>query len=162
LTSHPYLPLFLVGGKGSVNVLTFKSPPVLVSEFSTNQKEYLDFLKFNNVGELFLGHDLNNNAYLWKLNRINKINTPLLTLNSKSRPTTDLTFINEGSVFASIYNSSSKPHYGMYDILMPQNKNIIAQENFNGTDILFSTPLNSVLIGNSKKGTVNFLDIRKN
>lgn len=90
------------------------------------------------------------------------MNTPLLVLSAKNRPTTDLTFVNEGTVFASIYNSSGKPHYGMYDLLMPSNRNLIVSENFNGTDILFSTPMNSVLIANSKKGTVNFLDIRKN
>lgn len=35
MTSHPHLPLFLMGGKGTVNVMTFKSPPAIVSEFNT-------------------------------------------------------------------------------------------------------------------------------
>ena len=65
-------------------------------------------------------------------------------------------------MFASIYNSSSRPHFGIYDLLLPGTKNIVAEEKFTGTDILFSTPMNSILIGNSKKGSVNFLDIRKN
>lgn len=55
------------------------------------------------------------------MNRVNKINSPLFYLNNKTRPTTDLTFINEGTVFASIYNSTSKPHFGMYDLLLPRN-----------------------------------------
>ncbi|CAD8077463.1 unnamed protein product [Paramecium sonneborni] len=162
LTSHPHLPLFLQSGKGMVNVMTFKSSSQVVAEFNTQSRDYIDSLKFNNSGELFIGHDVNNSAYIWKLNRINKLNTPLFLLNSKVRPTTDLTFINEGTVFASIYSSTSKPHFGLYDMLLPSNRNIVTQENFNGTDILFSTPLNSILIGNQKKGTVNFLDIRKN
>ncbi|CAK78149.1 unnamed protein product (macronuclear) [Paramecium tetraurelia] len=162
LASHPHLPLFLQGGKGMINVMTFKSSTQVVAEFNSQQRDSIDFLKFNNSGELFIGHDINNSAYIWKLNRVNKLNTPLFQLNSKVRPTTDLTFINEGTVFASIYSSTNKPHFGLYDMLLPSNRNIVAQENFNGTDILFSTPLNSILIGNQKKGTVNFLDIRKN
>ncbi|CAD8065848.1 unnamed protein product [Paramecium primaurelia] len=152
LASHPHLPLFLQGGKEMVNVMTFKQSSQVVAEFNTQQIDNTDFLKFNNSEELFIGHDVNNSAYIWKLNRDNKLNTPLFLLNSKIRPTTDLTFIYEGTVFASIYSSTDKPHLDY----------MISQEKSNGTDILFCTPLNSILIGNQKKGTVNFLDIRKN
>ena len=53
------------------------------------------------------------------INYRNKSKLPIFTISGKSRPTSDMCFINESSVVATIYSSSSKPYFAIYDMLLP-------------------------------------------
>jgi hypothetical protein len=111
---------------------------------------------------MLIGVDAGSNACVWKLHTGITSKLPVFSLSHKTRPSSSMCFVNEGSVVASIYNSTNRPQMSVYDLLLPSTKNTISTESFSGNDILFSSLTSTLLISNAKKGIVNFYDIRKN
>lgn len=104
LCSHPSLPLFAMGGKGIVDLHSFRSLTYLYT-YNSQSRDYIDKIKFNNNGDLLMAHDDANSLFIWKLYRANsKQSAPIFTLNGKTKPSTDACFINEGTILASIFS----------------------------------------------------------
>jgi hypothetical protein len=70
---------------------------------------------------MILGVDSGSNAYVWKIHTGIKSKLPIFSLSSKTKPVTDMCFVNEGSVVATVYNSTNRPQMSVFDLLLPYN-----------------------------------------
>jgi len=67
LVSHPKLPFFCTGAKGTINVWSFSGLRI-ISTLHMHNKELINSIKFNNFGDKVGAVDNSGDMYLWKFN----------------------------------------------------------------------------------------------
>mmetsp|Transcript_11583 Transcript_11583/g.10087 ORF Transcript_11583/g.10087 Transcript_11583/m.10087 type:complete len:338 (-) Transcript_11583:500-1513(-) len=100
IQSHPKLPFFCTGGKGLINVWSFMNLRSIATFHSTNPKEVISNIKFNNFGDKLGGVDASGDMHIWKFNMRHPLKMPIYTLGHGSKmQTLDFCFLNDSSVF---------------------------------------------------------------
>jgi hypothetical protein len=67
--AHPFLPFYLTGSKGIVEMWSSTNPYSRINEFRIPTKDSIIVLKYNLSGEKFGAVDAGGNFYLWKFNK---------------------------------------------------------------------------------------------
>ncbi|XP_076053753.1 rabconnectin-3 alpha isoform X2 [Oratosquilla oratoria] len=164
MTSHPVLPLYLLGCQdGSVVVREWHHSPVVARPRPGGTFAKVARLHFNQQGNKFGVMDGDGNLSLFQLGLASQTNKPFYSHQCHTKHGSDFVFVGSSSLIATAGQSSEHRNVAMWDTLMPQRKANVVSWNChdNGASALIYAPQHQVLISAGKKGTVCIFDIRQ-
>ena len=176
LVSHPQLPLYLSSNnKGIIFLYSYdnniyniskKIDEYYIDKIENNDIKYIkniNKIKFNSYGDNFMANDKEGNLFLWEFNHIQSRKIPKNIINNEKYNNfycDDMCFLNNTGVIATTTNYKKHNSY-LFDLLMPNKKQLINNTNIGGNFILSLNSSANLLIANDKPGCISFMDIRK-
>jgi len=155
MVAHPFLPFYLSGGyDGSLYLWQYQQEhPVRIYKQPGNPA--ITNIKFGQFGYKFGASNDRGHVLLWRFDSNKDSLQEFDKLHCHLDRTADFTFLNSGSVIATIGTSNSVKELCIWDVLLPQHESIIAKEilDEDPSSITYASHCNCLIIG-CKKGEI--------
>nr|XP_027212864.1 dmX-like protein 1 [Penaeus vannamei] len=164
MTSHPVLPLYLLGCQdGSVVVREWRHSSIVARPRPGGTFAKVARVRFNQQGNKFGVIDGDGNLSLYQLGLASQVNKQFYTHQCHNKHGSDFVFIGSSSLIATAGQSSEHRNVALWDTLMPQRKaNVVSWTcHDNGASALLYAPQHQVILSAGKKGTVCIFDVRQ-
>ncbi|KAK3861276.1 hypothetical protein Pcinc_032726 [Petrolisthes cinctipes] len=164
MTSHPVLPLYLVGCQdGSVMVREWHHSAVVSRPRPGGTFAKVARVRFNQQGNKFGVIDGDGNLSLYQLGLASQLNKPYYSHQCHSKHGSDFVFVGSSSLLATAGQSSEHRNVALWDTLLPQRKaNIVSWTcHDNGASALLYAPQHQLVLSAGKKGSVCIFDVRQ-
>ncbi|XP_050731976.1 dmX-like protein 2 isoform X2 [Eriocheir sinensis] len=164
MTSHPVLPLYLVGCQdGSVVVREWHHHTAVARPRPGGTFAKVARVRFNQQGSKFGVVDGDGNLSLYQLGLASTVNKPFYTHQCHNKHGSDFVFVGSSSLIATAGQSSEHRNVALWDTLLPQRKaNVVSWScHESGASSLLYAPHHQLLLSAGKKGSVCIFDIRQ-
>nr|XP_045610736.1 dmX-like protein 2 [Procambarus clarkii] len=164
MTSHPVLPLYLLGCQdGSVVVREWHHSAVVARPRPGGTFAKVARVQFNQQGNKFGVIDGDGNLCLYQLGLASQVNKPYYTHQCHNKHGSDFVFVGSSSLLATAGQSSEHRNVALWDTLLPQRKANVVSWNCHesGASALLYAPQHQVILSAGKKGTVCIFDVRQ-
>ncbi|XP_069954424.1 dmX-like protein 2 isoform X5 [Cherax quadricarinatus] len=164
MTSHPVLPLYLLGCQdGSVVVREWHHSAVVARPRPGGTFAKVARVQFNQQGNKFGVIDGDGNLSLYQLGLASQVNKPFYTHQCHNKHGSDFVFVGSSSLLATAGQSSEHRNVALWDTLLPQRKANVVSWNCHesGASALLFAPQHQVILSAGKKGTVCIFDVRQ-
>uniref|UniRef100_A0A0P4VQG0 Uncharacterized protein n=1 Tax=Scylla olivacea TaxID=85551 RepID=A0A0P4VQG0_SCYOL len=164
MTSHPVLPLYLVGCQdGSVVVREWHHHTAVARPRPGGTFAKVARVRFNQQGSKFGVVDGDGNLSLYQLGLSSSVSKPFYSHQCHSKHGSDFVFLGSSSLLATAGQSSEHKNVALWDTLLPQRKaNVVSWLcHESGASSLLYAPHHQLLLSAGKKGAVCIFDIRQ-
>jgi len=162
IESHPFLPFYLAGGvDGAVNMYQFGLPRAVRTYRQPNNPQ-VSHIRFTGEGYKFGAADYAGNLLLWRFEASAASVNPYVSFQPHSSLTRDFTFLDSGTLLATVGNSDGAYHLRIFDTLLPQHQRLVHEVpiDHEPTCLVYSTVQQDLLYA-TKKGELVAFDVRQ-
>jgi WD40 repeat protein len=163
LLTHPFLPFYLSGGVDGAIYMWQYGLIAAIRTYREAQNTAVTSLHFSRFGYKFGATDAAGTLTLWRFEASKDSLRPFDVLKCHSGRATDFTFLDSGSMVATVGTSSQgERSLKVWDLLMPHHESCIysyVMTNDDPVSIIYSTKYKSIIVG-TKRGDIYVFDVR--